>query len=139
MTAWRKEWTWALLPAVLVSGCRATQMPTDTGARHAVTAYFEALRRQDWAGAYAALDPETQAHCSAEQFAQHAAKYRRGLGFEPENVRIRYCEERGTEATAQVIFHGRVGLNRRTYKDGITLRRTEAGWGVVLPSNFARG
>ncbi len=126
----------ALLAA---AGCRWAPPPAaGTGAHEAVQGYYEALLRQDWPRAYAALHPDRRARCSAEQFARLAAQYRRNFGFEPQRVQVRSCEEHGLEAIAHVLFTGRAAAHHRSYKDGITLRRTATDWGVVLPAHFGQ-
>ena len=133
-----RAWGWCLAAAA-AAGCAGTPTPPGTGTEQAVRGYFEALLRQDWAEAYAALDPGGRARCTPEQFARLAANYRRDLGLEPEAVAVRSCDERGAEAVAHVTIRGRAGARLRFYKDAITLRRGGAGWGVVLPANFGRG
>jgi hypothetical protein len=98
----------------------------------------EALLRQDWGRAYAALDAPNRARCGAGQFARLADGYRRGLGFEPRAVHVRSCEERGAEAIAHVVFTGAAAGRQRYYKDAVVLRRGEAGWGVALPPRFGQ-
>src|SRR3954467_12710922 len=99
-------WGCALLVAAGVAGCAGTTTPRRGGPEEAVQGYFEALCRQDWPRAYAALHPDSRSRCSAEQFARLAKNYRRDLGFEPEEVRVRSCEEHGTEAVAHVVLLG---------------------------------
>src|SRR5206468_11318029 len=107
-----------------------------TGAREALEGYCEALVRQDWAQAYAVLASESQQRCGAAEFTRRAAAYQRGLGFKPEWVRVRSCQEHGNEALAQVIFSGRAVSGRRASKDAVVLRREDGRWGVLLPDNF---
>ncbi len=128
-------WLWVLLAA----GCGgAAPGPTGTGAEAAVRAYFEALVRRDWAKAYAALDPASRAQCGAAEFTRRAQVHRRGLGFEPEAVGVRSCEEHGQEAVAHVVLTGRGAGRPRSSKDGAMLRRRGSGWGVVLTPRFGR-
>jgi hypothetical protein len=127
-----------LLTAVLLSGCGSAPGPAGTGAQETVQGFYEAILRQDWTGAYAAVHPENRARCGAEQFSRLAQSYRRGFGFEPDAVHVRSCEEHEKEAIAHIAFSNRGGPGRRYYRDAVTLRRTEAGWGVVLPANFGR-
>jgi hypothetical protein len=129
-----------LLAAVLAAGCgRGPAAPADTGSREAVQTYYEALLRQDWAGAHASLHPDSRAQCGAADFVRRARTYRGGLGFEPETVQVRSCEEHGDEAVAHVMLTGRGGDRQRHYQDGVTLRRSAPGWGVVLPPRFGQG
>src|SRR5438132_1611546 len=123
---------WAcLLAAGALAGCGGeSERPAGTGAAAAVRGYYEALLRQDWRGAYAALAPESRARVSAEQFTALALNYWRRLGFEPQGVSLRACEEHGAEAVAHVTLTGRAGARQRFHKDAVTLRRGAAGWGV---------
>jgi len=125
--------------AVVLAGCSGSpQQASGTGAKECVQAYYEALIQKDWPQAYAALDPQDQRRCSSQQFGELARNYRNTLGFEPVAVRIWACEERGTEATAHVTLTGRAAKKESRYKDGVTLRRGDDGWHVVLPPNFGR-
>jgi hypothetical protein len=124
---------------LVIAGCHAPLLPADTGSRDAVRGYFQAIIRQDWALAHAALDRESRSRCPRDEFADLAARYRVGLGFQPEEVRLRSCEEQGERAVAQVLIRGRAGQRRRLFKDAVTLRRDEGKWGVVLPARFGRG
>jgi hypothetical protein len=125
--------TWVL------AGCSSSpQQPSGTGAKECVQAYYEALIQQDWLKAYASLDPQDQRRCNSHQFSQLARNYRSSLSFEPVAVRVWACEERDTEATAHVTLTGRGAKKEARYKDGVTLRRGDDGWRVVLPPNFGR-
>jgi hypothetical protein len=136
----RAAWAALLLVAGLASGCgHAPAPPPDTGSREAVRDYYEALVRQDWGRAYTALHPDSRARCSAEQFTRLAQSYRRNLGFEPEEVQVRSCEEHGDEAVAHVMLNGRPGGKQRHYKDAATLRHSGSQWGIVLPRSFGGG
>jgi hypothetical protein len=127
------------LLAVLAGGCGSPPpAPPDTGARAAVQAYFEALTRQDWDGAYRALDADSRSRCDLARFTQRARAYRRNLGFEPVAVHVRACEEHGAEATAHVVLTGSSASRARQYRDAVTLRCGPSGWGVVLPSRFGQ-
>ena len=130
---------WGVAWMLLLAGCGSTPTSPAPGAAEAVAQdFYEALLRQDWPRAYACLAPESRARCSAEQFTRLARGHRRGLGFEPESVRVRFCEEHGSEATAHVVYTGHSESGHRSYKDGITLRQVESGWGVVLPARFGQ-
>jgi hypothetical protein len=98
--------------------------------------YYEALLRQDWGRAYTALHSETRAQWSAEHFTRLAQSYRRNLGFEPEEVQVRSCEEHGAEAVAHVMMGGRADGKQRHYQDAVTLRQSGSQWGIVLPKSF---
>ena len=130
---------WVLLAAGAVAGCNSAPPPADTGAREVVEQYCAALLQRDWERAYAALHPDSRAGCSAEQFARFAARYRRDLGFEPEPVHVRFCQELGTRAVAHIVWKGQKAARERFYKDTVALRQTQPGWGVVLPRGFGQG
>jgi hypothetical protein len=139
MALWyRRNRAWAIVALLAAAGCRWAPPPAGTGAHEAVQGFYEALLQQDWPRAYAALHPDSRAHASAEQFARLATQYRRNLGFEPERVQVRSCEEHGAEAVAHVVFTSRTTIPYRSYKDGIALRRSATDWGVVLPPHFGR-
>ena len=123
---------------LLLAGCGrpADGRPPDTGSRDAARGFFEAVGRGD-RSAYDLLHPDSQAKCSADEFARRAEAYRRKLGFEPTAVRVPACEERGDEATAHVVLTGR-GHGRHEYKDAVVLRRRDGRWLVVLPAEFGR-
>jgi hypothetical protein len=129
------------LAALLAAGCGSapTTAPAATGAAEKVTAYYEALVRQDWNAAYACLYPESRRRWRPEQFAKLARAYRQGLGFEPEEVRLRSCQEQGDEAVAQVVLRGRAKGRERSFRDAILLRRQNQTWGIVLPRRFGQG
>ena len=131
----RGTWRWALA-AALLAGCGGPSAPAarSTGADAVVAAYGAALVRQDWDAAYAALGAESRAACGPEAFRRAARQYRNGLGFEPTAVHVRSCEEQGDEAVAHVVFIGPSGSPHRSYHDGVTLRRSDGRWGVVLPA-----
>jgi hypothetical protein len=118
---------------IALAGCTAPAPPMGTGAEAVVRGYYEALIRKDWPSAYAALHPDSQAKTTAAQFSRQAENHRRTIGFAPEQVGVRSCEEHGPEAMAHVVLKGA----GRTYKDAVTLRQTASGgWGVVLPARF---
>ena len=129
-----------MLVGGLLIGCsHSTGQSPGTGAKECAEAYYEALIQQDWPKAFAALDPQSQERCARQQFSRLAQSYRSGLGFEPDAVHVRACDERGTAATAHVVLTGRAGTKAHRYKDGVTLRLRDDGWRVVLPSNFGLG
>lgn len=122
-----------------LAGCGgAPTSPAGTGAKEAAQEYCEALVRQDWPQAYAALHPDSQRRCTREQFTRLAEAYRRKFGFDPEAVYVRACEEQGAEAIAHVVLTGQGTSKARRYRDGIVLRQTAGRWRVVLPPNFGR-
>jgi hypothetical protein len=139
MSVLRRDSVWPLLAAVVVAGCRGrSDAPprVKTGAEEAAREYFEALVNRDWPAAYRALDPQSRAGCGRDQFARRAEAYRRALGFEPAEVHVQSCDERGDEAVAHVNLRGVAGSSPRVYRDAVGLRRGPAGWAVVLPSRF---
>lgn len=88
--------------------------------------------------AYGLLHPESRARWNADRFARAAEAYRRGLGFEPEAVRVRSCGEQGDEAKAHLVIEGQTGGKQKLFKEAAELRRSASGWGVVLPRRFGR-
>jgi hypothetical protein len=134
----QRRWAWGMLVGGVLIGCGPSpEGPAETGAKECVQGYYEAVIRKDWSRAYAALDPGSQQRCTIQQFVRLAQSYRSHLGFEPEAVQVRACEERGTEATGHVVLTGRAVTHHRRYKDAATLRRTD-DWRVVLPPNFGQ-
>jgi hypothetical protein len=131
---------WAgVVAAILLVGCgRAPETPSGTGAEQVVRDYYEALLRRDWPAAHALLLPESRRKCRPEEFADRCRRFSRKLGFEPKELRVRSCEEHGDEAVAQIVLTGSKGGKRRSARDGVRLRRGEAGWGIVLPPRFGR-
>lgn len=132
---------WCLAVGLLAAGaagCGQGEAATGTGAREAAQRYYEALRQHDWSTAHAALHPDSRARCNSAQFARLAARYRNDLGFEPEAVRVRFCDEQPTRAVAHVVYTGRARDRRRSYKDAVVLRPGATGWGVVLPRDFGQ-
>ena len=131
----RLRWPW-LLAAALAAACgrAAPTHPPGTGAEAKVKDYCEVIVRQDYDRAFADLDPDSQAAFGPGRFARRAAAYRAGLGFEPDAVHVRSCEEHGDSAIAHIVFAGAAGSQHRSYQDGVVLRRTAAGWGVVPPA-----
>lgn len=123
----------------LAAGCRPAPAPhADTGAREAARGFFEALSRQEWTQAYAALAPESKARSSLEQFSRLAQHYYHRYGLEPGGVRVGPCEEHGPEALAHVTLTGRVAAKHQRHKDAVVLRWDGTAWGVVLPAGFGR-
>jgi hypothetical protein len=128
---------WVL--AAALAGCRPA-LPTTphTGAEEAARDYYEAIRGRDWGRAYGLLHPDSRRRWPADGFARRAEDYRRRIGFEPDAVFVRSCEEQGEQAKAHVVFEGQSGGKRRQFKDGTELRRSASGWGMVLPQQFGR-
>jgi hypothetical protein len=130
---------WGLLTVGILAGCnRSSDTTQGTGAKERAQAYFEALIYRDWPQAYSVLDATSQKRCSVESFCRLAESYCIGLGFEPEMVQIRACEERGQDATAHVVLTGRNATKDYRYKDAVALRRGDDGWRVVLSSTFGQ-
>ena len=128
-----------LLAGTLLTGCNdSPEQAPGTGAKECAQGYYEALIRQDWPKAFACLDPVSKKRSSSSQFSRLAQSYRSGLGFEPDAIHVRACEERGTQATAHVVLTGQAGTKSHRYKDAVTLRRDDSGWRVVLPANFGQ-
>jgi hypothetical protein len=65
-------------------------------------------------------------------------RYRRDLGFEPDAIYCRACEERGPDATAHIVLTGRTTTEESRHKDAVALRRGDDGWQIVLPANFGQ-
>jgi hypothetical protein len=130
----------AALALLLLAGCGGKSEPStpDTGARAAVEEFYNALVANEPPRAYAVLDRESQRRVPPERFAALAAAYLKNVGFHAERVQVRACEEQGDAATARVVIAGHSVGHSRRYNDGITLRRTDGRWGVVLPANFGR-
>ena len=128
-----------LLVLATVAGCRPAPSATPhTGAEEAVRDYYDAIRRRDWARAYELLHPDARGRWTADGFVRLAEKYRRRLGFEPEEVYVRSCEEQGEEAKAHVVLKGQKGGKQVFFKEAAELRRSGSGWGVVPPQQFGR-
>jgi hypothetical protein len=102
-----------------------------------VQGYFEALLQHNWDRAYDVLDPDSQSRYSRAQFVDLAKKYG-NVGFEPQSVKIRSCDEQQDKAIAHVFLIGASAGKERRYRDGISLRKTANGWRVVLPQDFSR-
>jgi hypothetical protein len=127
----------ALSLLLLAGGCGSTPpATTGTGARKTVEAFYEALIRDDWDGAYAVLHPSSRAQWRKDVFVHAAQNYSHALGFVAKAVLIRSCEEHGTEALAHVFLIGQAEGKEKRFRDGVTLEQTGDGWGVVLPSGF---
>src|SRR5437660_5426427 len=114
---------WLLVMVALAPGCGSATTPPDTGARAAAQGFFDALIHQDWQRAYDALHPDSRAAFDFDRFTLLAKNYRGHLGFEPDDVHVRSCEEQGGEAIAHVVLTGHgEGAGRHQYKDAAALR-----------------
>ena len=128
-----------LAAAGLAAGCRpAPAPPPETGAREAARAFFDALSRQEWDRAYAALTPESRARVSPEQFAGLARNYQRSYDLKPGAVQVGPCEEHGPKALAHVTLTRLHSAKNRRHKDAVMLHQDGAGWWVELPAGFGR-
>ncbi len=122
-----------------LAGCgAAVALPEGTGSEEATRRFFEAVLRKEWVQAYEVLHHDSKREYPPHRFAALAEQYRSNLGFEPVEVRIRSCQEHGSEATAHVVLVSRGDSPSRSYKDGVLLRRSDSGWGVVLQRTFGR-
>lgn len=130
----------ALIAVLLwvLTGCRRepSAEPTDTGSREAALVFYQAIIKRDWKTAHGELHQIQQ--LSLEDFVALAEAYRGQLGFQPAEVRVRACEERGEEAIAHVTLAGRNEKQTQRYRDGVTLRREAGRWRVILPASFGK-
>jgi hypothetical protein len=118
----------------LLAGCGASKS-AGTGAEETARTYFDALTRNDWSGAYELLHSDSTKEVNAARFTQSAQQYVRDLGFTPETVYVRSCDEHNAEAVAHVVLMGS-GEAKSSFKDAVVLRRTDSGWRVVLSPRF---
>lgn len=129
----------AVLLTMILAGCgRTPAPPIDTGSKEAVRSYFEGLIHENWQQAYAALHPDCQKRCSPRHFAHLGVAYRKNLGFEPEKLHIRSCQEHAAEAIAHVVLLGRKSSRTTRYSEGIVLRQLDGAWKVMLPERFGQ-
>ena len=140
MTSTHSRYRLAFLLAFTgVLGCSNTPPESPgTGAREAVAAFYEAIIREDWPAAYAAVHPDNRARCNLAEFTRRARQYRLNLGFPGEAVRVRASEENGNTAVAHLVIIGHSDGRERRYNEGVTMRRGDHGWYVVLPGSFGR-
>jgi hypothetical protein len=122
----------------LLAGCLRPVATIDTGAREVALQYGEALCRADWPRASQCLHADSSRRWSASEFARLCDQYRKDMGFEPTEFHLRSCEEQGEEAIAHLTFTGLAGGHQKFYKETLSLRRCDSGWGVVLPVKFGR-
>jgi hypothetical protein len=107
-------------------------------AEAAVKAYFESLIHKDWQPAYQLLDEQVRAHWSESQFVQLAENYLNDLGFEPTEVRLMSCTERSESALAHVNLLAISESSQQFRREGISLRKSPSGWGIVPLTSFGR-
>lgn len=124
-----------------LAGCGPASPPVGTGARAAVVAYYEALMERDWSRAYAALHPDVRNQWSESEFAVRARHYYERLGFVPEKLQVRSCEEQGGRGVAHVVLVGHTAARpqrSRQARDAVILQTADDEWGIVLPRDFGR-
>ncbi len=122
-----------------VAGCSSpAPLPAGTGAAEAAQEFYEAMLHEDWARAYAALDPASRQRLTEQDFARQARAQREAFGFEPKELHIRSCEEQNDRAIAHIVVVGEAPTGRRIYKDDVVLHRGASGWAVMLSSHFGR-
>lgn len=127
------------LGGAVLAGCRTNDPPPiGTGARAVVVQYFEALVKQDWQTAYAQLHPDTQKDVDRVAFETRARVYCSQLGFPPGKVFVRSCDEQEEKAVARVILRDDKGSPGQAFHDGVILRPSPTGWGIVLADTFGR-
>jgi hypothetical protein len=139
----KSDWRRGLWAACLIAACGGCAHPkpvvAGTGAADAARRYYEAILHRDWPAAYAIVHPESRVNLSQDQYDGWADSYRQSLGFEPQAVYVRSCTEQATEAVAHIVIVGRSSRGERRYRDGAWLRRTAAGWGVILFPDRTQG
>lgn len=131
-----RSWAFVVLQCAMTGCGREPLQPADTGSREAARAFYEAIIKKDWKTAHDELLQGRQV--SLEEFTSLAKAYRGQLGFQPAEVHVRACEERGDEAIAHVNLTGRNEKQTQRYRDGITLRREGGRWRVILPATFGK-
>ena len=123
-----------LAAAIIVSfaGCGGPSSASGTtGAGDVARTFFESVINEQDQAAYDLIDPESR-HLTLEGFTVLSRSYTHNIGFHAERVHMRSCDEQGDTAIAHVMLNGRGGHAR--YSDGITLRRVEGRWFIVLPA-----
>jgi hypothetical protein len=131
-----RSWALVILLVVLPGCSRTLAPPIGTVAREAVQDYYEGLVRQDWHQAYVALHPDSKNRLTQPEFTRLAEAYRRNLGFDPEQILVQSCEEKGMEAIAHVVLTGHTASRQLRYKDAVVLRQSANRWGIILSDTF---
>lgn len=122
-----------------LAGCGQGPAPAPgTGAKEVVEQFCDALCRREWKQAHDCLHPADRKRYPLPQFSRVADSFRKKLGFDPERVVVRSCEEQETRAVAHVTFSGNSTLGRQQYRDGMTLVRAEGSWRILLLQHFGR-
>lgn len=121
-----------------LTGCQPTPPAAleNTGSHEAVTEFFEAIIRQDWPRGLKVLAAEKNNRMTSELFGRLGQAYRKRLGFDPEEVHLRSCEEHGAQAIAHVVLVGHVNGQRKQFRESVTLRQSDGKWVVLLPNHF---
>jgi hypothetical protein len=123
--------------AIGLAGCQqAPPVALNTGSNEAVTEFFEAIVRKDWPRGLAALASDKNNHMTVEQFGRQGEAYRKYVGFEPEELHIRSCEEQGSQAIAHVVLVGHFNGRRKQFRESVALRLKDGKWGVLKPKHF---
>ena len=73
---------------------------------------------------------------TTEQFGRQTQAYRKRLGFDPEEVHIRSCEEHGSKAIAHVVLVGHLDGQRKQFRESVALRLSDGKWAVLRPHHF---
>ena len=133
----RSLWV-ALFLAFCGCGERPPTEPAGTGAKETAQAFFDGLIAKDSRRAYDVLESESRRKMPFEQFQPLASNYLGNVGFSPSRVQIQSRDEQGDSAIVHVVLIGHSAGHSRRYSEGITLRRGDGHWGVVLPANFGR-
>lgn len=125
-----------LIPVACTSSPPA---PPGTGAKEAAAAFFEAIGRKDWGGAYERLHPESRKSADRTTFERRAATYVRQLKFDLSKVHVRACDEQGDRAVVHLMLGDGGGSSRKhNFRESIQLQRGPEGWLVMLPTKFGR-
>lgn len=126
-----------VLLAMVGCGQRPPSNP-DSGARAMADQFLGGLIHQNWQAMYDALHPDIRVQISSDEFMQRAQAYRRNLGFEPEAFFVRASSEQGERASIHVVLAGKIPGAGKQFKEGLTLRKSPTGWGVVPGERFGQ-